>query len=361
MRESFSGYKLRYYFNEDVGGVFSKKQVRILDVTIKLLEEIKRRLGIGYELYPFRSNEEVLLYKEHFVARSRLLNKIHDQTVAQSLKSRSGNVYLNNLIAIVKGDEIVWYHEGWRRDYELWRAKAEEVKREYGLETFYTPLHLGFLKLVLEDPQYLRSIINEVEKVIGKAEPKPTGHEMLVLKVVESIVEKRSRAAILVEVPLGLKLLRRALEEREAHSPYGLSIQSLMLSAYPLRADVVVIRDPVGLEPGIYPCARGSRQIFRLRELYEARFPSENVNVIDVSELAYMELRGTRAEIIEVKTGRISEQAIGQLLTYEALIRMDTGIRDIGKIIAAPREQVENTNPLLRLIIDSLGIKLMSL
>lgn len=134
-----------------------------------------------------------------------------------------------------------------------------------------------------------------------------------------------------------------------------------MTSAYPLRADVVVIHDPVGLKPGIYPCARGFRQIFRLRELYRARFPKKHVEVIIVNRLIYMELGGTEAEIIEVKTGRIGEQAIGQLLTYEALMRMDIGIKSIEKSIAAPREEIENVNPLLRLIIDSLGIKLMPL
>ena len=235
------------------------------------------------------------------------------------------------------------------------------MKKEYGLPRHYTPLHLGFLKLVLEDPQYLRSSIDEVEKALNRSKPRPTGHETLVFKVIEDLIEKEPWAAILVELPLGLKLLKRALGEKGARSLYGLSLQGLMTSSYPLRADVVVIHDPVGLKPGIYPCARGFRQIFRLRELYGARFPRNHVEVIDVNRLIYMELGGTEAEIIEVKTSRIGEQAIGQLLTYEALVRMELGITTIEKSIAAPREEVESMNPLLRLIIDSLGIKLMPL
>ena len=108
MGGSFAAYKLRYYFIEDfLKDKFSEEEAKIYDVTIKLLEKIKRRLGIGYELYPLRFREEVLVYKEHFVSRSRLINKIHDQTVAQALKSRSDNVYIHNLIAIVKGDAVV--------------------------------------------------------------------------------------------------------------------------------------------------------------------------------------------------------------------------------------------------------------
>jgi len=175
MRGSFATYKLRYYFIENLlKDRFSKEEAKVYDVTIKLLEEIKRKYGIDYEIYRLKFREEVLVYKEHFVSRSRLLNKIHDLTVAQALKSRSGNVYIHNLIAILKRNAVVWYHEGWSRDYDLWRSKAEEVKKEYGLSRHDALLHLGFLKLVLEDPQYLRRIIDEIERALDRSKPRPT-------------------------------------------------------------------------------------------------------------------------------------------------------------------------------------------
>lgn len=361
MGEIFGVYKFRYYFNEDLlRGMFSREQARIRDVTIKLLEEIKRKLGIDYELYPFRSGEEVLVYKEHFVSRSRLLNKVHDQTVAQALKSRRGHIYLNNVIAIVRNGSVVWYHKGWNRDLELWLRKAEEVKIEYGLD-FAWP-HLGFLKIVLENPGYLNQIINVIEQNIDEDKLRISSHDSLVFKAVEILIKNNPRVAVLVEVPLGLKLLHRALVQRkDVPLRYRLSLRSLELAAYPLRADIVAVYDPVGLEPGVYPCARGFQQVFRLQDLYSARFPARQVRVLDVNELVTLKLGGSKAEIIEVKTGRVGEQAIGQLLTYEALLRMDVETRSIEKTIAAPREQIESINPLLRLIIDGLGIKLMPL
>ena len=357
----FGVYKFRYYFNEDLlQGLFSGEQARIRDVTVELLEKIRCKLGIGYELYPFRSGEELLLYKEHFVSRSRLLNKIHDQTVSQALKSGRGHVYLHNVIAIIRNGAVVWYHKGWSRDRELWFAKAEEVKRAYGLDSVWP--HLGFLKAVLEVPGYLNRIISIVEQNIGGDRLRVSSHDSLVFRAIEILVRSSPRVAVLVEMPLGIKLLHRALNERkDVPLRYRLSLRSLELAAYPLRADIVAVYDPVGLEPGIYPCARGFRQAFRLQDLYSARFPGMQLRVLDVEELVTLKLEGSRAEIIEVKTGRVSEQAIGQLLTYEALLRMDANVPSIEKVIAAPREQIESINPLLRLIIDGLGIRVMAL
>ena len=136
------------------------------------------------------------------------------------------------------------------------------------------------------------------------------------------MIEKEPWAAILVETPLGLKLLKRALEEKRARILYGLSLQGLMTPAYHLRADVVMIHDPVGLRPGIYPCTRGFSRSSGYAS-YMGRFPRNHVEVIDVNRPIYMELGWTKSEVIEVKTGHISEQAIGQPLTYEALMRMD--------------------------------------
>lgn len=355
-------YKLRYYFCRDfLDDPLFEDTVRVHEIVLRLLEEIRQRVGIDYELYSLSCSEEELIYKEHFVKRRSLLNKVHDLTVARALKSRSGNVYINNVVALVKDGEVVWYHEGWRRDWDLWRQKAEEIKRETGLR--FVGMHVGFLKLVLENPRYLEEIIEHVEQVIrdGRGSVK-AGHESLVFSVIERILQRSSNVAVLVEMPLGLRLLKtiETYKSTDVPSRFELSLRSLELAAYPLRADIVVIEEPRGLDPGVYPCARGGDQVFRLQRLYQARFPSVNVNVLPVTSLVDAEIRGRRARIVEVKTGRITEQAIGQVLTYEALLRIDTGIEDIDKAIAAPKQYIEGMNPLLRAIIDVLGIELIA-
>ena len=348
-----SRYKIRYYVDSDLLKLspLREEQVKIYDVTVKLLEELKARLGVDYEVYKYGFSEEELVYREHFASRSRLLNKIHDRTVARALKSGRGNVHLHNLVALVRDGQVVWYHRGWTRDYELWRAKAEEVVREYGLRTVAPPLHLGFLKAVLDDPQHLYRIVNAVEEALGGATVVPTAHEELVLRLVGDLVKQVPSVAILVEVPLGLRLLREVAG----------GLDEMVVSAYPLRADVVVVHDPVGLRPGIYPCARGHRQVLRLYRLYRARFPTERVEVLEAERLANLQLRGSRAEVIEVKTSAVDEHAIGQLMVYEALLKVDTGIASIEKAIAAPRDTIDAMNPIIRLVVEALRIKLIPL
>ena len=110
MQDKLAGYKLRYYFRRDFleNSIFDDR-VKEHMIVLRLLEEIKQRIGIDYEFYPFSFNEEELIYKEHFVRRAHTLNRIHDVTVARALKSRRGNVHLHGVIALVKNGEIVWY------------------------------------------------------------------------------------------------------------------------------------------------------------------------------------------------------------------------------------------------------------
>ncbi|ABM80893.1 hypothetical protein [Hyperthermus butylicus] len=123
-----------------------------------------------------------------------------------------------------------------------------------------------------------------------------------------------------------------------------------MLAAFPLRADIVAIKDPSNIQPGIYLFARGLRQAYRLSRLQEeySMFPDTRVSTLLVDDLAEMEIHGRKAVVVEVKADRVSEQAIGRLLTYEALLRIETWIQYIDKVIAAPKN-------------DALSIKLMEL
>lgn len=192
MRVLLRGYRFRYYYDEDLlrrGGVFGSEARLVRDVTVSLLEEIRGRLGVGYELYPFRGSMELLIYKQHFARRSRLLNRVHDLTVSRALKSRSGYVYLHNLVALVRDGEVVWYHKGWRRDLERWMAEAERIGARYGLVS--PPLHLGFLALVLREPGYLEGIIRVVEEALKASRLHATSHDMLVLRVAGMILDAK--------------------------------------------------------------------------------------------------------------------------------------------------------------------------
>lgn len=159
-----------------------------------------------------------------------------------------------------------------------------------------------------------------------------------------------------------MKLIRRAQRETLARAPprYMYSLQNMQLAALPLRADIVAVYNPRGLAPGVYPCSRGANQALRLEELYTAALPGKPVRVLDVAELDSLELDGDQVEVVEVKTTRITEQAIGQLLTYEALLRIDTPA-PIAKTLAAPRNTIDNMNPVLRVIMEELGIRLLPL
>ncbi|NPA69399.1 MAG: hypothetical protein GXO26_01200 [Crenarchaeota archaeon] len=351
----FSRYKLRYYYVEDMINFFHREHELIL----KLLEQIKKRVGIDYELYPIKSGQEEFIYEEHFKKRSRLLNKIHDLTVSQALKSRRGVIHIHGVIALVRDGQVVWYHEAWIRDFELWKQVADKVKQE--TELSWVNYNIAFLRLVLENPQYLENIIHQVERVLqGKIESLKPTHDDLVLRVIENLLSGSSNIAVLVEVPLGLRYIKSLAEKISVSDPtYRYALMEISLAAYPLRADLVAIQEPDSLKPGIYPCARGREQIFKLDRLYRTRFPNIHVQVIYAESLLKMNLNGKKVTVIEVKNCKIDEHAIGQVLTYEALLKLDLGISNVHKIIAAPREYLEQINPAIYAVIRALGIELM--
>lgn len=362
MQDRLAGYKLRYYFCRDLlESPISDDWVKEHLLVLRLLKEVKQRIGVDYELYPFSFDEEELIYKEHFVRRARTLNRIHDVTVARALKSRRGNVHLHGVIALVKNGEVVWYTAGWYRDHNFWREKADRIAREEGLR--FVGLHIGFLKTILDNPDYLVKIVGHVEDILRPEEEKPRpGHESLVFNLVEKLYAENEEAAILVEMPLGLKLLNMLVDHsRDSSNYYDWALRNLELAALPLRADIVVIRKPRGIAPGVYACATGSRQAFRLQRLFRARFPSANIGILSVEELMGMSIGGEEAEIIEVKTGAINEQAIGQVLVYEILLKMDISVESVRKTIAAPKERIDELNPLLKAVIGVLGINLKAL
>ncbi|NPB00116.1 MAG: hypothetical protein GXO10_01960 [Crenarchaeota archaeon] len=350
-----SRYKLRYYYVEDMINFFHREH----ELVLRLLEQIKERIGIDYELYPIKSGQEEFIYEEHFKRRSKILNKIHDLTVSQALKSRRGVIHIHGVIALVRDGQVVWYHAAWTRDLDLWRQVANKLRQETGLS--WVSYNIAFLRLVLENPQYLEEIINKIEQVLqGKIESLKPTHDDLVFKIIEDLLNKDSNVAVLVEVPLGLRYIKSLVDRVGAGDPtYYHILREVSIAAYPLRADLVVIEEPYELKPGIYPCARGMEHMYRLGSLYRARFPDTYVQVIYAESLLKMNLNGKKVTVIEVKNCKIDEHAIGQVLTYEALLKLDLGIGNVHKIIAAPRECIEGINPAIHAVTKVLNIELV--
>ncbi len=140
-----------------------------------LLQKIKEKYSIDYELFEFSKNDKQKIYKTHFVSRARFLSRVLDENVSKALRSRGGrgHIYIHGVIAIVENDQIVWFNMGYWRDYDKWKNYDSNE-----------PMTIGFLKCVLNEPEYLKKLLREIKfiKIKGK-----TTHEELIEKFISNI------------------------------------------------------------------------------------------------------------------------------------------------------------------------------
>ncbi len=359
----YTKYKIRYYYNYDyIEHNYDKWRLKVHEITISFLKKIKEQFGIDYELWPFRSGEEELIYTEHFASRGSLLNKIHDITVRNALKSRKGHVYLNDTIALVYDNNVIWYDKGWSRDFNIWKEELERFSRINNIPRYYMNLSLGFLLHILNNKEYLYNLINKIENYIetNRTNRRITygnkSHDLLVFKVIEEKINKINNIAILVEVPLGTSIIKESFNKVLINNRYRDSIINTVLSSYPPRADMIVVYNPKNIAPGIYPCARGSKHAYRLMKLYTSRFPNNHVEILDSNFFPCTNVTGTSFEIIEVKTDNVDEKAIGQLLAYEILLKLESGSNNIIKTLVTTTDIYERINPLFHIIFKELNI-----
>jgi phosphoribosylglycinamide formyltransferase-1 len=91
----------------DGGPICAQSSIQINTSSVKELEEEIHKLE--YELYPFKSKQEEYIYEEHFKKRNRLLNRIHDLTVSEALKSNiSSQLMVSSRLAsgTTRGSEV---------------------------------------------------------------------------------------------------------------------------------------------------------------------------------------------------------------------------------------------------------------
>lgn len=185
-------FRLRYYFDKELVErwkysmyEWDKKAFERHNKVVSLLSEIKKLYNIDYELFGFFRGDIERIYKEHFVSRAKTLSKVLDESPARALKSRSGYIYMHDVIAIVENDVVIWFNRGYWRDYEKWKGYDND-----------RPMTIGFLKCVLNEPEYLKELLKEI-KIIEAT--KKSVHEELV----EQFISRIKTGSVEREVEIG--------------------------------------------------------------------------------------------------------------------------------------------------------------
>ncbi len=84
---------------------------------LTLLEEIRKRYGIEYEIIPVKkrdwydkepimSEEEV--YEKHLKPQTKVIKENVGESSAKIFKSRSGNIYVAGTIAVIEDGHVIW-------------------------------------------------------------------------------------------------------------------------------------------------------------------------------------------------------------------------------------------------------------
>jgi hypothetical protein len=140
-------FKLRYYAPIERNVPFQHKE-RYAEV-IKILELIKSKHGIDYEVFGIRSEvisgnryvdekHEKEIYETHFKPRARILNKRIGAPLPKCLRSRGGrgHYYIAGVVAVLRNGLVEWF-----TCYESCRDRFKMYDED---------LNIGFLKAVLD-------------------------------------------------------------------------------------------------------------------------------------------------------------------------------------------------------------------
>ncbi|MDI6859226.1 MAG: hypothetical protein QMC85_01890 [Methanocellales archaeon] len=131
-------FKLRYYLGET--SYRRKENEKIAN----LLQEVKRKHGIDYEVFNLQimedgyvnENHEKEVYETHFKPRAKVLKQRIGESLPRSLRSQRGrgHYYISGIIAILEDEQVGWY------------TCFESCKR---FENFDKDVKVGFLKALL--------------------------------------------------------------------------------------------------------------------------------------------------------------------------------------------------------------------
>jgi len=131
-------FKLRFYRGN------TERQKEKNERILALLEEIKRKHKIDYEIFDLRitkdgyvdETHEKEIYEKHFKPRAKVLKQRIGESLPRALRSRQGkgHYYISGVIALLENGQIGWY-----TCYESCK-KFEEMDEDYTI---------GFLKALL--------------------------------------------------------------------------------------------------------------------------------------------------------------------------------------------------------------------
>ncbi len=279
-----TSFRLRLYYNADLveKSPFSVWRMEF-EVLKSLLEEARRRLGVKYELFPFRHGDEPFIYKAHFTSRP--------------LKRSGCDAYLkgarlHGVLAFVYEDEVVWSVECLRDDFEFLRKKA--------LEAGFERISIGFLKAIIENPSYYDEVIRKIENVIR--EYLNEAKDELIISFIMNKIDELRGSAMILNAPLGIK--------------------SIGVKA--IKADVLVLYGVKGLKPGLYA----------IDENVKSRFWELGLDIMDLDENTYRELQCTAIDIISILIKGVDINDIARAILSRELARIEFGVNDVKSILA---------------------------
>ncbi|MCK4364917.1 MAG: hypothetical protein KAW45_02590 [Thermoplasmatales archaeon] len=145
-------FKLRFYLGETDSRREKNKQI------ISLLQEIKKRHNIDYEIFRLRitkngyvdEKHEKEIYENHFKPRAKVLKKRIGESLPRTLRSQRGrgHYYVSGTIAILEDGQIGWY--------TCWKS----CKR---FEKFDKDSEVSFLKvLISQGPKLLKELCPDI-------------------------------------------------------------------------------------------------------------------------------------------------------------------------------------------------------
>jgi len=272
--------KFRYYFEKELieswvssNSEWDRRRLDQHNRIISLLQEIKKQYNIDYELFEFSRNDEKKIYKEHFVSRAQILSKVLDESVSRALRSRRGrgHIYLHDVIAIVENNQVIWFNMGYWRDYDKWKSYDND-----------NPMTIGLLKCILNEPEYLRKILDEIRTIRLK---RKSIHEELVEKFISNIEGTIERE---VEVGRGFIVYDKWGVPKTV-GRYKIDI----VWKTGIETFVIEVKEQLNFE------AIGQAIVYK--ELYKKEYPNENIKSGIVCEIADKEL----LEIAEKYVDRI--------------------------------------------------------
>jgi|GEM_PF-6850273 len=304
--------------------------------------------------------EELKRYQRRIKACYERLNAlgldIYLESLSRKFKSRQGRGYL-----YLKGSLIVYDDVG-----PLLALPSYEAK--------------DFLSYLLTRGV---SILEDLSKTLPTTKVNIGMHEELILKFLRAYEEDLLDYAVLLECPIGCVIFGRHYDNTYTEilkgpgdyrtKRYQIAAMRAWSVAYQLKADIIIIKNPKKLAKGTVYLYYGTGRVDTIEIENKLRKMKMGLSKLRVDAVSFDPLYhyeeydmiiGDEITIIEAKTDTSTskiKEAIGQVLTYSEILRIDLGLLGykniaISKGILLPNSRI---NPLLQLVCEKIGIKII--